>query len=167
MRLLTQGELRREFGDPAAYTGADGTVGPAWPATILTTISLPAPLPLAWDKSKAVARLRCHRRIAPALSAALSDVHADAEVWATINDWGGCYLFRPNRRDPKRLSAHSWGVAIDWDVAQNGQGKSGAVHPRLIEIMERHTFYWGGYFHGASVDPMHWEPSDLTIQLLT
>lgn len=167
MRTLTQQELRREFGDPAPYLSADGGVAGAWGAYILKTIPLPAPIPLAWDRSIQATRLSCHQRIASLMGDTLRAVHAEPEVWATINDWGGCYLFRANRRDPKRLSAHSWGVAIDWDVAQNHQGDATPeVHPRLIEIMAAHSFIWGGLFSGRSIDPMHWEVSDETLARL-
>jgi len=163
LRPLTQDEIRANFGDPTYYLGADGRVLPQWEVLTLDARDLPAPLPLQMNRSVMVTRFRCHHLVADHLEAALREAHANPEIWATINDWAGCYNFRPNRKDPRKLSIHCWGLGPDMDVNDNPQGAEPHVHPGLIEIMERHGFYWGGRFHGAAIDGMHWEFADLAL----
>jgi len=156
-RILTDGEVIRLFGDPSDYVLSDGSIHSAWEARILTPVKLPAPLPLLGVPGRNVTRYRCHNRIWKIYEAAFAAVYAVPEIWATIGDWGGCYAFRTNRRNPRKLSRHSFGIAHDWDAAENAQGTVGNVHPGLIEIMESHGFYFGGRFKGLARDPMHWE----------
>ena len=158
---LTPEQMVAAFGDPSEYLGSDGTVSTGWERQIVGYAKLPAPLPLSWLKTVRVSRFKCHRRLIPHFEAALADTFGDPEVWATVNDFGGCYEFRANRRDPKRLSAHAFGAGIDLDVAENPQGREPKVHPRLPGIWERNGFLWGGTFKGKAKDGMHFEFADL------
>jgi hypothetical protein len=62
----------------------------------------------------------------------------------------------------KPLSSHSWGIAIDLNVAWNGYGKvparideQGTVR-RIVPIFNAHGFAWGGHF-STDPDGMHFE----------
>lgn len=161
LRQLSQEDLIERFGDYRPFLKADGSISAAWEAKIIGTVVLPAPLPLSFLAGASVSRFKAHRLLVPRLTRAMAALHAEPEVWATINDFGGCYAWRRNRRDPSQLSTHCWAVAVDCDVHDNPQGRKGQVHPRAIEIFEGEGFLWGGRFHGESVDPMHWEFADL------
>lgn len=62
------------------------------------------------------------------------------------------------------LSSHTWGIAIDLNVAWNGYGNVPAAHGvhgsvrQLVAIFESEGFAWGGYFEPLSIcDGMHFE----------
>ena len=81
-----------------------------------------------------------------------------------------------NVRGAKRMSAHSYGIAIDinvkmsdyWLWANKGKGETAKIAyknripPELVRIFEKHGFVWGGrWYH---YDTMHFEyrPEQLT-----
>jgi len=156
---LSDAEVVERFGDPAPYVDGDGAVSSAWGLTILDSFPLPAKLPLSWDRSQSARTVRCHKLILPHLRAALEDLYRVPQVWKSINDFGGCYQFRRTSRG-KKLSRHSWGIAIDLDVMDNPQGlwaflRDPKMHPYVVKVFEKHGFYWGGWF--STPDPMHFE----------
>lgn len=159
LKALSQDELVRVFGDPAPYIMSDGMVAPAWERRILRMEVMPAPLPLLGAPGRVVTRFRAHYLISRFLQSALTELHSKPELWATINDWGGVYMFRRNTADRRRLSSHCWGLGPDMDVGDNAQGDDPQVHPGVIEVMNRWGFAWGGTF--PKKDGMHWEFADL------
>jgi hypothetical protein len=71
-------------------------------------------------------------------------------------EYGGCYVPRFIARDPsKGLSFHTWGTAIDLNVAGNQRGTVGLIDRRIVGIFARWGFNWGGTWHYT--DPMHFE----------
>ena len=169
MRRLTIHEMVAELGDPRPFLSDDGTVGPGWEKQIIAYATLPVPMPLSWDPTVMVSRCKCHRLLVGLLEQALAAVHADAEVWATVGDFGGVYEFRSRRRAAPnevalaRLSQHAWAAAIDLDVCDNPMGRAPNVHPRLPGIMAAHGFLWGGTFPTRWRDSMHFEFADLSL----
>lgn len=161
-RILTDEEVVQHFGDPANYIRDDGSVDPHWELLILRSFPMPQPLPLSGYPKQLVRRVRCHQKIAPFLSDALLEINARPWLWGTLHDWGGCYAWRLQRK-AKEPSRHSWGIAVDVDVADNAQGDiTPGMHPLVVSIMEEHGFYWGGRFHGDRIDGQHFEFADLT-----
>lgn len=162
LRYMLDDEVVARFGNPTPFIHPDGSIGDGWPRSILTTISLPAPIPLAWtppgmNSPPLVGVIRCHRKIADALKAAFDESYNVPEAWASINDFGGCYAWRNIRKSRTSLSRHSWAIAVDLDVKDNPLGAKGRVDERVVEAFERHGFLWGGNFKHRK-DPMHWEP---------
>jgi hypothetical protein len=99
----------------------------------------------------------CHRLMIDQLRGALQEV-ADRGLASLIdvNDYGGCWVPRHIDWDPsKPLSMHSWGLAVDFNVATNGLGQRPTMDPRIVEIFERWGFVWGGRW--ARPDGMHFE----------
>jgi hypothetical protein len=70
--------------------------------------------------------------------------------------FGGCFAFRPKRTGVK-LSAHSWGIAIDLNIVNNAQGSPGDTDTGLIDIFRENGFEWGGDWSGKTHDPMHFQ----------
>ena len=162
MNSLTTDEMIQVFGNPYDYLFEDGNVSHEWETRILTSIRLPNPLRLAWDKNLIVNKIRCHYLIAKFLETALNQIFTSREAWNTIGDFGGCYSFR-SQRNSKNLSKHCWATAIDIDVKDNPFGsKVTNVHPFTIERFEANGFIWGGTFSEPRTDGMHFEFADLT-----
>jgi len=160
-RPLSTEQVIAAFGDPAKYLNAEGMPGREWEDEILAWCPLPAPLPLSWERSRTVERFRCHRLVRNSLKAALAAVYAVPEAWATVNDFGGCYAWRVQRKAAKILSRHCWGIAVDLDVGDNPFGREPQVHPMTLASFEAHGFAWGGRFSPRRRDGMHFEFADL------
>jgi hypothetical protein len=144
MRCLSSDELLRLYGDPAAFMHDDGLAEGEWKAHILSSFPMPAPLPLSWDKTKSAKVVSCHRAVAAELQRILQRIFAMPEAWESINDWGGCYMWRPNKNNPKVLSRHSWGLAVDLDVHDNPNGVLGVMHPYVVKCFAAEGWVWGG-----------------------
>jgi len=102
-------------------------------------------------------RVTCHRVMLPQLRGALREI-VDSGLAASIDpsDYGGCYAPRFIGRDPSRgLSLHTWGIAIDLNVATNQVGTIGALDRRVVRILNRWGFSWGGTWRMP--DPMHFQ----------
>ncbi len=71
-----------------------------------------------------------------------------------IHTTAGCFnaRFIANTRS---LSNHAFGMAIDFDAAQNGRGTSGQIPPAVVDVFKRWGFAWGGDWKWT--DPMHFE----------
>jgi len=95
-----------------------------------------------------------------AMTTALHDIFGNYNKY--INDCGGSYNFRDvrgteNTAHPK-LSFHSWGLAIDINVAQNPLGSKDRTKqpPELVAAFKKHGFFWGADYKGRK-DPMHFQ----------
>ena len=90
--------------------------------TYLTTIKLPYPMRLAWDKSTTVKTMRCHALVQGNFTAVFEDLlnHYGYEKIKElgIDLFGGCFNFRA-MRGGSDYSRHSWGIAIDLDPERN------------------------------------------------
>ena len=95
--------------------------------------------------------VRCHRLVIGDLGKAMADIQHQGlrglvDVGAFRRD-GGCWSTRL-LRDARggKLSRHAWGIAVELPVTPND---------RVIRIMARHGFLWGGNF--AHPDDTHFE----------
>ena len=160
LRILTDEWVKKIFGDPAPFLNAEGRPGAKWEREILQFISLPAPLPLAWDRSILVKKIRCHKRIALWLKTALDQIYLVPSLWDTINDFAGCYEWRLSRKS-RKLARHSWAIAIDLDACDNPFGRKPRVAPEIVDIFTKCGFVWGGTFPPQRIDGMHFEFADV------
>ncbi|MDP9069572.1 MAG: M15 family metallopeptidase [Actinomycetota bacterium] len=99
----------------------------------------------------------CHRLVFPQLHAAMTEI-ANEGLAAEVDpdDYGGCYVPRFIDRDPKKpLSMHAFGLAFDINVSGNYLGTKGDQDPRVVEILAKWGFEWGGLWDRP--DPMHFE----------
>lgn len=159
LKRLSDVEVVDRYGDPSRFIRQDGTIDPMWEVAVLTTINLPAPLLLSWDHEKSAKKIKCHRDVAPELERIFGRIYRDTEAWASLDDYGGCYMWRANRNNPKARSRHCWGLAVDLDVRDNPNGaREARMHPRIIDYFAGEGWVWGGdkrFF--PTPDPMHFE----------
>jgi hypothetical protein len=143
------------FGDIYNYIQPGGHLDPRWQADYLASVALPFSLPLAWDLSKSVQRMTCHKRMVEIFFSVFRQVQTGG-LQSKISSFGGCFAFRQQRTGAK-LSTHSWGIAIDLNPGTNIQGSSGNMDAGLIEIFCGAGFEWGGKWSPKTRDPMHFQ----------
>ncbi len=151
--MITTSQLIKDFGKPNEK------------GTYLTTIKLPYPMRLAWDKNTKVTTMRCHNLVANNFLGVFNEL---LEVYGLdriqelgIDLFGGCFNFR-SMRGGSDYSRHSWGVAIDLDPERN-QLKETAKTARfarpeykaMIDIFYKHGFLSLG--REKNYDWMHFE----------
>ena len=124
------------FGEFAARPGArPGTIeiDPAWTASHLETTHLPV-----------LGRVTCNVGIIDQLRDAMRRVDA-AGLASTVRSFNGCFVPRHiGWSDENMLSYHSWGIAFDVNLAVNYRGQTPHQDPRLVRILGRWGFQWGG-----------------------
>lgn len=136
--VLPQVVVKEQFGEfSLRRTGVGFVPDPAWVRTSIVVRVLPVLGPV-----------RCHRRVVDSLAAAMAELDraglAGLVDRADFQRQGGCYNPRPLRGGDGELSRHSWGIAVDLDVAANPLGAPPRMDARLVAVMERHGFTWGG-----------------------
>jgi hypothetical protein len=148
---MTEGQVIAKYGPPGLSN--------------IVLVDIPYPMVLAWDKTKTVNRVRCHKLIVPNLLGVLNDLLATYGVKEIkklgIDLFGGLYEYRLIRGGSK-LSRHSWGIAIDLDPARNGNltkfknaAFSKPAYKSMIDIFYKHNFISYGIELGR--DAMHFE----------
>lgn len=148
-------EIVATFGNPLDYIRSDGKLDPQWEADCLTTVSSPFPMLLSWDHSKYTRDFSCHKLLVEVFADAFANIQTEG-LHATLTSFGGCFAFRQQRTGAK-LSAHSWGIAIDLNSETNQQGSTGNMDIRLIALFRKAGFTWGGDWRGKTKDPMHFQ----------
>jgi D-alanyl-D-alanine carboxypeptidase len=158
---------------PGGPAPATGPVGPARPAELKARFGEPAVgLPYGDDwvrldpgflRRHIVARsvpilgtVTCHRAMIRPLRAALGELRRRGlSRLVDAGDYAGCYA--PRRIRPGgALSLHAWGLAVDLNASANPFGGRSNQDRRLVRIMVRHGFTWGGDWPTVR-DPMHFE----------
>lgn len=146
--VLPQMLIKKTFGEFAARPLPDGRleVEQAWREANIVGARVPI-----------LGRVVCHRALFPQLREALRELVARGAGYVIDPaQYGGCYSPRAINQQPgERLSHHSWGIAIDVNVAENSFGAKGDQDRRLIEVMEKWGFTWGGRW--LVPDAMHFE----------
>ena len=146
--VLPQLIVKSVFGEFAAAPTPEGflTVDPAWKKANIGTARVPL-----------LGTVTCHRAVFPQLKRALRRaVTANLSFAVDASDFGGCYSPRFINRNPSgRISHHSWGIAVDINVAENAYGTKADQDLRLVRVMEQSGFTWGGRW--VVPDGMHFE----------
>lgn len=124
-----------------------------------------APVPFRMTYEGALVRgIRCHVKVAPALTAALAAVwdaygRDQAALEAThLTRYSGAYNYRPIRGS-SRLSCHAFGAAVDFDAEHLPLGRPnppGGIPAKVVDIFKAHGAFWGGEYISRK-DPMHFQ----------
>ena len=134
----------------------------------LTTIQLPFPMRLAWDKKTSVTKMRVHKKAAQDFINVFNEllaVYGLAKIQALgIDLFGGCFAFRA-MRGGSDYSRHSWGIAIDLDPERNQLKETSKTarfarpeYKPMIDIFYKHGFVNLGV--EKNYDWMHFEKKD-------
>jgi len=151
--MLTDAQVIEKYGEPG---DADN----------LTVIELPYKMRIAWDLSKTVSKMQCHKLVADNFKAVFNDLlaHYGAEKLTEldIDLFGGCVNVRLMRGSKTKWSRHSWGIAIDLSPAKNAlktkrpQAQfSQPEYQPMIDIFYKHGFI--GLGPEQDRDWMHFE----------
>ena len=137
--VLSPAQLKAAFGEFAARPepGRPGylDLDPAWTAEHLVTTHLPM-----------LGSVTCHRSVIDALRGAMRELHRRG-LGSLIDTYDGCFAPRFINRDASAmLSHHSWGIAVDLNIAGNYYSVRPEQDPRLVRVMERWGFAWGGRY---------------------
>lgn len=142
-------EIVRLCGDPRSYLGPDGVMSieesRQWETSLgLVLVPFPEPLQLAWGHPGQVARvIRCHPIAADPFRSAFRTIHAEG-LWHALKTFGGGFTVRPQRGNSAKWSTHAFGLAGDFDVANNQLGETPRMEPAIVRIFEACGFKWGG-----------------------
>ena len=134
----------------------------------LTTIQLPFPMRLAWDKKTSVTKMRVHKKAAQDFINVFNEllaVYGLAKIQALgIDLFGGCFAFRA-MRGGSDYSRHSWGIAIDLDPERNQLKETSKTarfarpeYKPMIDILYKHGFVNLGV--EKNYDWMHFEKAE-------
>lgn len=151
--MLSTNQIIAKYGKPNQQGG------------YLTTIQLPYPMRLAWDKKTTVKTMRCHKLVADDFQKVFAEILAHyglAKIQELgIDLFGGCFNFRA-MRGGSDYSRHSWGIAIDLDPERNQLKETSktarfarAEYQPMIDIFYRHGFVSLG--REKNYDWMHFE----------
>lgn len=116
----------------------------------LKTIIVPFPLRLAWDKTRKINNITCHKDIVIPLTNVFNDILKiygyEKIVSLGIDLYGGCFNFR-KMRGGNDYSVHSWGLAIDLDPERNRLKETSKTarfarpeYKPMIDIFYKHGF---------------------------
>jgi hypothetical protein len=144
------------YGNPLDYVDRKD----AWERMVLESRPLVTPLPYAYGDAT-VERIRAHRLIVDELVGLLADAASITLALGLSLDriaYGGCYVWRPIRGG-RRLSTHTWGIAVDLDPARNALGMphdpAVGIPLPIVTRFEEAGWAWGGRW--SRPDPQHFQ----------
>ncbi|MBI2238571.1 MAG: M15 family metallopeptidase [Actinobacteria bacterium] len=134
--VLPPVRIKMLFGEFAARpSGGFLDVDPAWVNEHIATERVPL-----------LGKATCNVALFPQLVGAMQELERRG-LGDLVRTFHGCYAPRfVNRVPTAALSHHSWGIAIDINLQGNGFGEPPHQDPRLVHVMERWGFIWGGRF---------------------
>jgi D-alanyl-D-alanine carboxypeptidase-like protein len=110
-------------------------VDPKWMREHIVTATVPV-----------LGRVTCNRALIPQLRGAMQEL-SDEGLASLIptGHYNGCYVPRfVNRVPTASISHHTWGIAFDCNADTNSYGAPPDQDPRLVEVLHRWGFTWGG-----------------------
>ena len=146
LQILPQATLKERFREFAVRLDRrdDVVVEPAWVRLNIVGASVPI-----------LGVVSCHRKMVPALRRALAELERRGlEHLVDRGDYAGCYAAK-DIPSTGAVSRHAWGLAIDLNAGANPYGERSTQDPRLVEVMARNGFAWGGRW--PTPDAMHFE----------
>ncbi len=145
-QVVPQAIIKDRFGEFSVRSAPDGTASPdpEWVDANIVTETVPL-----------LGTVTCHRAIVEPLRQALGQLKAQG-LGDTVDPEGyaGCYYPRAIEGLPY-LSRHSWGIALDLNIAEDERGRDVEFAPELV-----HALSDAGFTSGVDwplPDPAHFE----------
>jgi hypothetical protein len=166
IRPLEDAAIKRMFGNPSYREAARGAVVLDQDWINANIVEMPTPFLAALGYPA----IKVHIKARPSFERVFAAIAAQ-NLTDAIRTCAGTFVPRHKGWNPDRgLSSHSWGVAIDLNVAWNGYGATpaptGAVGSvrSLLPAFAAEGFAWGGDFSPQSMrDGMHFELARLDL----
>lgn len=79
----------------------------------------------------------------------------DSGLLEELETFDGCYNVRAMKGNPNNFSVHSWGLAVDFNAADNPYGGEPSFSDELVECFTANGFEWGGNW--STPDGMHFQ----------
>jgi D-alanyl-D-alanine carboxypeptidase-like protein len=98
--------------------------------------------------------IKCNKALLPQLTGAMLELKR-LGLASLIRSNSGCWSPRMQVGNTFDVSRHAFGIAVDLNAPQNPYGETPHQDHRLIEVMERWGFVWGGRW--LVPDGMHFE----------
>jgi hypothetical protein len=141
-------QVKARFGELSVQSLHNPVPGPAWVAANLVTRNVPV-----------LGQVHCHRAIIADLNAAMAELQRlqlDRFIdLAAVGEHGGCMdprhpvTISPSTGLPLPLSHAEWGIDLEL-------GTTPKVDQRLVQVMAKHGFSWGGHWLPAAPDRFEW-----------
>ena len=100
-----------------------------------------------------IPQLTIHKHFKPILQKALAALER-ANLHTDIREAGVCYEVRCIKGSESVLSVHSWGAAVDFNMAENPLGSRGRWSDEFLNVMEANEICCGQRWSGRK-DPAH------------
>lgn len=119
------------------------------------------PFAMYYD-GKRIKAIQFHKKAAPALMAALTEIwdycgHDQSKIDAAgVSKYAGAYNHRLVRGSTTKWSNHAYAAAIDLNAAENGLYAKGNMPQFVVDAFCRQGAMWGGDYVGRK-DAMHFE----------
>lgn len=153
----------QDYDSMVAYYGAIGENQ--------TSLVLPYPMILGWDKARQIKKITCHSKVAKSLYNIFTktlELYGQAKITELKLDvFGGCLNVRKMRGSKETWSIHSWGAAVDLAPDENqlrwGKDKALFAKPDYndfwdIVIKEER---WVSLGKASNRDFMHFQAANL------
>ncbi|MCA1833647.1 MAG: M15 family metallopeptidase [Actinomycetota bacterium] len=144
-RLLSLAQIKEQFGEFTAVRGGKRVLQPdtAWLKRNIVRTTIPL-----------IGYTACNSQIVPLFAGAMREVKS-AGLGSLIKEYAGCYAPTVLSADEAQISRHAWGIAVDLNPSTNGFGDPPTQDARLVRIMAKWGFSWGGLW--LIPDGMHFE----------
>jgi D-alanyl-D-alanine carboxypeptidase-like protein len=144
-QILSFGEIKRIFGEFTYRPTSSRFVVPdrGWEDANIVEQRVPL-----------LGVIACNRKLIPQLTGAMRELIARG-LGGLIRTSNGCYSPRMQVGNTYALSRHAYGIAVDVNATRNPYGEPPVQDARLVEVMERWGFTWGGRW--LVPDGMHFE----------
>jgi len=96
----------------------------------------------------------CNKLIIPAFHNVFREIVL-RKLSGHLDSFDGCQNIRYIRGSSKKLSTHSWGIAVDLNAQTNPIGAEPKMDSRVVACFEKFGFVWGGNFRRK--DGMHFQ----------
>lgn len=104
---------------------------------------------------KPVTTIYCNKDMERQLITTIELLHM-RKLLNEIKTYDGCFNMRYVRGFPGQMSTHSYGLAIDFNAAQNPLGGKSAWSKEFVDTWKEMGFVWGGDFKSRS-DAQHFQ----------